>query len=257
VDLTDRAATRSAITAIRPWGVIHLAARHFIPHCEAHPAETMAINVVGTQHVIESLEPDVRVVFASTADVYRPSLAPHTEADNVAPTGYYGLSKITAEHLVRLAYERGLIAAPRVARLFNVYGPGETNPHVIPDILDHMSRGDELPLGNLEPRRDYVFVEDVADAVVRLVELDGPEVVVNVGTGRSWSVTDLVDQLGEISGRSLRALADPAKVRPSDRPELRADNRRLTTLFPDFRFTPLSEGLCTLVPAARAHHAPV
>jgi nucleoside-diphosphate-sugar epimerase len=120
-----------------------------------------------------------------------------------------------------------------------------------------MSRGDELPLGNLESRRDYVFVEDVADAVVRLVELDGPEALVNVGTGSSWSVADLVDQLGAITRRSLRAIADPGKVRPSDRPELRADSRRLANLFPDFRFTPLSEGLRTLATIAPAHHAPV
>jgi UDP-glucose 4-epimerase len=243
VDLTDSDATRNAITAVRPSAVIHLAARHFIPHCEAHPSETMAINVLGTQHVIDAVGPDTRIVFASTADVYRPSATPHMEADDVAPVGYYGLSKITGEHLVRLAQQRGLIAPPRVARFFNVYGPGETNPHVLPDIFRHMGQGDDLALGNLEPRRDYVFVEDVADVVVRLVELDGPEVVVNVGTGRSWSVADLVEQLGAISGRPLRAVSDPGKLRSSDRPDLRADTRRIMTLFPDLQLTPLSEGL--------------
>ena len=103
VDLTDPDATRNAITAVRPEAVIHLAARHFIPHCEAHPSETMAINVCGTQHVLDAIGPDTRLVFATTADVYLPSATAHMETDEVAAPGYYGLSKITGEHLLRLA----------------------------------------------------------------------------------------------------------------------------------------------------------
>ena len=77
LDLRDRVAVERAVHEIAPTHVVHLAAHHFIPFCVSHPAETIAVNVAGTQHLLDALvavEPS-RIVFASTADVYQP--APH------------------------------------------------------------------------------------------------------------------------------------------------------------------------------------
>jgi UDP-glucose 4-epimerase len=227
-DATDAAFLHATFAELRPSVVFHLAAIHFIPYCVAHPAETLRVNVIGTQHVLDALAavPDARLVFASTADVYAPADRPHAEDDPVGTTNVYGASKRCCEELFALA--RRVRPGGRIlaARLFNVFGPGETNPHVLPDMLACVRHGGPLRLGNLEPRRDYVHARDVADALARLAAYDGPEVVFNVGTGIGTSVRELVDALAEVLGRPLRVDLDPARVRRVERMQLVADVTR-------------------------------
>lgn len=246
VDLRDRDATLDALKGADTPYVIHLAAHHFIPFCIANPAETLAVNVGGTQHVLDGLESAgaERLVFASTADVYRPSPAPHREDDPVEPNNVYGASKRMGEWLVGIKQQGDPRLDVRVGRLFNAYGPGETNPHVLPDILGHMRRGDELPLGNVEPKRDYTFVEDMAAMLCALLASDdAANATVNLGAGHARSVTELVDRLRAVSGRPLEIKTDPDKVRRSDRPLLEADTTLRRRLLPDVTITDVDDAL--------------
>jgi len=247
-DLRDRDATRAAFEGADTPYLIHLAAHHFIPFCIAHPAETIAVNVGGTQHVLDALDAAGvrRLVFASTADVYRPAPEPHREDAAAEPNNVYGASKLMGEWLVRYRQAADAELDARVGRLFNAYGPGETNPHVLPDILGHMRRGDELPLGNVEPKRDYTFVEDMATMLSGLLFADGDgaaNATVNLAAGHARSVTELVDRLRAVSGRPLEIKADPGKVRRSDRPLLEADTTVRRRLLPDVQITEIDEAL--------------
>ncbi len=143
-----------------------------------------------------------------------------------------------------------------IARLFNVYGHGETNPHVLPHILDAIANSDRIALGNLSPRRDYVFVDDVAH-VLAWAALEAPEsAVVNVGSGRSWSVEELVERLRAITGRSLEIEIDSDRVRGTDRPNLQSANARLLDTVPGLELTGLESGLRRTLDAAAAHPVP-
>src|SRR5439155_2778218 len=147
--------------------IFHFAAVHYIPFCTANPFEAMRINVLGTQAVIDAAAagPTGRIVFASTSDVYSVKDAPLSEDDPIGPYTVYGTTKMMSERLLWLATTMNPRLSVSVARLFNVYGPRETNPHVLPEVLDQLkSGGCTLRLGNLWPLRDFVFVEDVADA---------------------------------------------------------------------------------------------
>lgn len=251
VDVRDAGAVGAVVRDVAPWGVIHLAALHYIPYCIAHPAETMAVNLLGLQHLLDALgeAPARRFVFASTADVYRPSLRPHGEDDETTPSSIYGASKLTGEWLVRLWRASGALTEAVTARLFNVYGPGETNPHVIPHLCQSMHQGDDLTLGNVDAKRDYTYVDDVADVLVALLDSDVADRTVNVGAGHSWSVAQVVDHLARLTGRDLRICVDPERLRLSDRPDLRADPRRLRALVPGAVATPLETGLRRLLQA--------
>jgi UDP-glucose 4-epimerase len=245
VDLRDAEGVKRAVREAAPWGVIHLAAIHFIPYCVAHPAEAVAVNVAGTQHLLDALleaEPR-RLVFASTADVYKPSDIPHEEPHPVGPINVYGATKLVGEQLVGFHNARQPGLETVVARLFNVYGPGETNPHVMPAIFDQLKTSRTLSLGNLTPRRDYIYVEDMAAALVGLLAGAPAGSTVNVGTGVSTSVKELVRSLESLLGERIEILVDPERVRPSDRPRLQAGTERRRAILPDFEPVALEDGL--------------
>jgi UDP-glucose 4-epimerase len=249
-DVATAAAVASAVAAARPSVVFHLAAIHFIPQCERDPIKTLETNVIGTQAVLNAVEarPGCRIVFASTGDVYAPSTEPHHERSTVAPMSLYGLSKWTSERLVHRAGERGVDY--RIARLFNVFGPGDRVPHVLPDIVNGISRAGVLALGRLDAVRDYVYIDDVAQALVALAEHDGHDRTFNVGTGEGRSVRDLVDGVEAACGFTLSVRTDPSKVRPHERPVLVCDPGLARTALGWSARTAFQDGLRRVVAAA-------
>jgi UDP-glucose 4-epimerase len=230
-DIRDIAAVGRVFAEVRPDVVIHLAAIHYIPECEQRPDDAIAVNTLGTANLLRSCTPRTRFVFASTAAVYAVDDAPHVEGSSrVEPSDVYGLTKLHGEHYVR-HWAKALELDARIVRLFNVIGPGETNPHILPAILAQVLKGQRvLRLGNCHPRRDYIHAADAAEGFARiaLAERGGPGVdVVNLGTGSSHSVYDLVAELGRVSGQPLTIETDPARTRASDRPFLAADTGKL------------------------------
>lgn len=229
-DLTDAQAMTQIVQDARPDMVFHLAALHYIPYCNAHPGETMHVNVVGTQHVLEACRvtaPAV-VVLISSAAVYPIADDPLTEEGPVGPTDIYGLSKWVNEQQLAL-YAQQTSSRCAAARLFNVFGPNETNPHVIPEILTQiMAERGPLALGNIKPKRDFIYVTDVARALLAIAEhLDTSFRVYNVGTGAEHSVEEIVGHLGVLTGQTLEIAVAADRVRPSDRLHLVSDTRRL------------------------------
>jgi UDP-glucose 4-epimerase len=236
-----------------PHYVFHLAARQCVPECVADPAGTYAVNIVGTQRVWEAAQSTGcrRFLFVSAGDVYRPAQQPHRESDPTHPIDAYGLSKLAAEHALSLAASGGGPVLV-IARLFNVYGPGETNPHVLPAILEQVRQGArQIALGNLWPVRDLTFVRDVAEALIRVVEAPHPPDVVNVGSGAGWSVQALVQQIAEVTGRPIEAVSVPQKCRPVERAVLRPDISRLTGSTGWWPPTSLLEGLKRTIAASK------
>jgi UDP-glucose 4-epimerase len=233
----------------------HLAAMHYIPDCIAQPEETLSVNLVAMQALLGSVSCG-RFVFASTGDVYAPRDQPHRETDDLKPGNVYGLSKLFGELLLETISRQQKEMSVVVARLFNVYGPRETNPHLIPRILQEIKKGTSIRLGNLWPRRDYIYVSDVAEAFLALGHLDDSALFrdFNVGTGVTASVEEVVGLLGEIMGIRLTIQSDPDRSRSVDRPHLQADSTKLRdatgwqpahSLREGLKLTCLAEGLLT------------
>lgn len=232
VDLVNANAVDDVVRTTRPDVVFHLAALHFIPYCNAHPAETMQVNVVGTQNVLEACRRHAprQLVIASTAAVYPIRDHANRETDVVEPMDVYGLSKWVNEKQLALFAEQTDTRCA-AARLFNVFGPNETNPHVIPQILEQMLQGEEsIALGNVKPKRDYVYVKDVATALHAIARKNEQSFrVFNVGTGTEYSVEEIVACLTRISGRPLAIGVAADRVRKADRMHLLCDATRIAT----------------------------
>jgi UDP-glucose 4-epimerase len=131
--------------------------------------------------------------------------------------------------------------------LFNLFGPGETNPHVLPEIIKQLRASNTLRLGNISPKRDFVFVVDAAEALISLTEVATSGSVVNVGTGHSYSVEELLANVAQITGLELKIERDPERWRASDRPNLQSDPSALRALLPGALATDLADGLKALI----------
>ena len=254
VDVRDRARVFDAFAEFRPTCVLHLAALHFIPAVDDSPRIAEAINVAGTDNVANAVVHHAveQVVFASTAAVYPDHDRPLSEAQPVAPIDLYGRTKVAGEQILRKAAAVSG-ASTTFARLFNVVGHRETNPHVFPEIVEQLRGGaEELALGNVETARDFIDARDVASALERLMELAPPGVsAYNVGSGRAVSVREVVAACSAILGTRIRIVQDPLRLRPVDRRLLVADNRKLRACswFPRYTLEDTLAELLTVTPA--------
>lgn len=251
IDIRDQRSVEDAIARIAPAQVLHLAAVHFIPYCNAHPVEAADININGTIHVLDAcaIVGDVRQVFvASTAAVYPIANEAMSEEHPTGPLDIYGTTKLATERIASdFALRTGI--ATIVGRFFNAFGPNETNPHLIPEIQRQVRAGQRvLRLGNLEPKRDFIHTSDMASAMDALLGagLRGYHVF-NIGRGIEYSVREVVEAFERQLGEPLRIEVEEKRVRKVERLHLLADVgklKRATGWEPQWS---IDEGIATLL----------
>jgi UDP-glucose 4-epimerase len=224
-DLRDIKAVNQTVKEVNAKRIFHLAAIHFIPYCIKHPDETIRVNVEGTNNVLEASR-NTAVEFlgyASTAAVYPIGEGPHKEDDASGPVEIYGATKLFGEQLLEIFHkDTGVRCA--AARLFNGYGRRETNPHVIPDILDQVPNGDTINLGNISPKRDFIHTSDISRAFSAIAENDKYDFeIFNVGTGAQVSVKKIVGAISELLNRKFTINTEQSRVRKVERLSLVAN----------------------------------
>lgn len=230
LDIRDGPALRRVVAQVAPEIVVHLAALHFIPAVDGAPELAWDVNVNGTKALLEELEhrPPEFLLFASTAAVYPDRRGPIDEACPPDPPDLYGKTKLAGEQLVDEFASRTGTRGVSV-RIFNVIGRRETNPHVVPEIVEQLRSGSKsVRLGNLESRRDYTNVADVAAALQKLTSspVAAPSPV-NLGSGHSVSVAELVEACEQILDLTIEIEIEPGRLRKTDRAELLADSSLL------------------------------
>jgi UDP-glucose 4-epimerase len=184
--------------------VYHLAARTFVPAAQKEPRTTYQVNVSGTVNALEfARRRGARFVFASSYVYGNPGYLPIDEKHPVSPTNPYATSKLVGETLCQ-AYHRDFGVACVVLRPFNIYGAGQDERFLIPEIVRQLKRGRTVTLKDLTPRRDVLYVDDAVEAYVKAGEYGRPGCeVFNVGFGRSYSVREIAEKLISLSGRDV------------------------------------------------------
>jgi NAD dependent epimerase/dehydratase len=214
-DLRDVESVSAAVAGSEV--VFHLGAQVAIPYSYLNARDYLETNVLGTLNVAQAaLRHDVqRLVHTSTSEVYGSAqTTPITEAHPLEAQSPYAASKIGADKLIDSFHRsHGLPAV--ILRPFNTYGPRQSARAVIPTIITQALTGPIVRLGALDPRRDLSYVEDTTAGFVAAARAErAVGRTIQLGTGESVSVGDIVELVGELVGRPLQVEADENRVRP-------------------------------------------
>jgi len=194
--------------------VYHLAAKVSLPQSILYPREYNDVNVGGTVALMEAMRAIAapRIVLASSGTIYgdqkRQPVDEQVSPDLRTP---YAVSKLAAEdYIFTLGRHYGIEAV--ALRIFNAYGPGQAlppaYPPVVPQLLNRTLLGGSLVVyGDGKQTRDYVYVEDVVDALIAAGQKEGLDgEVINIGSGVETSVNDLIALIEEVTGRKAHVL---------------------------------------------------
>lgn len=250
-DIRNRERVIEIFDSIKPDWVLHLAAIHYIPYCNQYPFESSQVNIEGTKNILDACEitKSVKKVFyASTAAVYPIMDGPISEVTPTGPLDIYGLSKLTGEYLCQDFHRRTLVPTV-ICRFFNAFGPNETNPHLIPAILEQLKDGNRnIQLGNLDPKRDFIHTSDMANAINLLMKkFDKGIDIFNLGQGQEYSVIEIVEAFEKAMGEKITISQDPERIRKSDRMHLVADVNKIKSYICWEPLINISQGIKTLI----------
>ena len=246
-DVRDDWTLYKAIRDHRVEYIIDCVGDTFVPTAYLMPQRFFDINVGGTLHLLRAAQAlsIKRMVYVSSTEVYGDVAdAKCHENTPLNPVNTYAVSKAAADRLCHTFHvEHGVPVV--IARIFNCYGPRETEPYVIPEIIAQLHRGPRIALGNVKAARDFTFVHDTANALISVLASDVPNgEAINVGSDTSFSVEWLARALAEIMQvKPLEIVADPARFRRRDIQQFRCDNTKLR-MYTDWKPTVgIDEGL--------------
>ena len=208
---------------------------------EKNTVSTLNLIIYGIEYKIE------RLVYASSMSVY--GAVPNkliSEGFDCKPLSCYGVGKLTSEGYLRI-YQKKL---PSVClRMFNVYGPGQPEHFLIPTIINQVLQHREITLLDLNPKRDYIFIDDVVEAWFRASTYSlALGQTLNLGTGVKTTVGQLLDRVCEIVPGSNYFIQGST---PGDQSGIFADVTMLKKCLGIKSFTPLDIGLKNFADWAR------
>jgi GDP-mannose 4,6-dehydratase len=196
--------------------VIHLAAQISVPYSFQNPIDFAMNNVVGTTNILKaSVECGIsKFVYTSTSEIFGGSDEPLNEDSLRIPKSPYSASKVGADAMVKsffYTYDLNTL----ILRPFNTFGPRQSIRALIPWIIYQGLRSEKVKLGNLEPKRDFTYVKDTVEGILLALEKEtegGDEI--NLGTGRSFSVMEVVEVVSKVLGKNLKVEVEEKFKRP-------------------------------------------
>jgi UDP-glucuronate 4-epimerase len=199
-------------------GVIHLAAMAGVRPSLLDPLHYEDVNMRGTLNILGELQkrPEVRLVFASSSSVYGGNeKVPVTEGDEIHhPVSPYAATKRAGELMCYTFHH--LYGIPTTClRFFTVYGPRQRPEMAIHKFTKAVLEGRPIPFfGDGTTRRDYTYIDDIVDGVVKSLDHCAGYEIYNLGESQTTSLSELVELIGEVCGRE--PILDRQPMQPGD-----------------------------------------
>ncbi len=229
-DVTEPASLKGACDGIDV--AFHLAAISNVVKAIRDPGLTLRTNTVGTMNLLEEARAAgvEKVVYVSSAHVYgAPEYLPVDERHRVAPREPYAASKIASEAIVE-AYGNAYGMGNAIIRPFNVFGAGQDESFLIPGIIGQALRDGAIKVGNTEPTRDFLYVEDCVQGFLVIGEKGTG--VYNVGSGREVRISEVAEKVRDLIDRDIPIVGDEDRKRAAkvEIPRMCADVSKLKGL---------------------------
>jgi UDP-glucuronate 4-epimerase len=245
VDICDGEALRAAFAAARPDVVVHLAAWAGVRPSRRWPQRYVAVNVGGTTNVLECCREVgvTRLVFGSSSSVYGNAAAlPFQEEDPaVQPISPYAATKRAGE-LLGHTYHHLYGLNVTCLRFFTVYGPRQRPDLAIHKFTRLIDTGQPVEMyGDGTSQRDYTYVDDLIDGVVRAIDRDLGYEIINLGEARTVALRELIALLENALGK--KAIIKRLPPQPGDVERTYADVTKAGRLLGYQPQTPIEEGL--------------
>jgi len=233
-DIKDGSSVRKMIEQIVPDQIYHLAAQSFVPTSWHAPTETISTNILGTLNVFEAvratgINPPILVACSSEEyGMVHENELPVTEENPLRPMSPYAVSKVAADLLSYQYYMSYQLPVLRT-RAFNHTGPRRGEVFATSNFAKQIAeveagkRAPVIYVGNLKAKRDFTDVRDIVKGYSLAVEKGIPGEAYVLATGRSWAIGEVLNMLLDLSGLKVEIKEDPARMRPSDVPNLLGD----------------------------------
>jgi nucleoside-diphosphate-sugar epimerase len=232
--------------------VFHLAGKSYVPDSWKDPHSFYHTNVMGTVNVLEHCRRHEAALTLVSSYVYgQPQRLPIGEDHPLSAANPYAHTKLLAEDAARF-YERTFGLKLVIVRPFNVYGPGQQPPFLIPSIVQQVldTSTDAVHLQDLRPKRDYLYIDDAVDFFLTLLR-PGIRGVFNMGSGRSASVAEVAQLVNDAAGIAKPVMNADVR-RPGEVLDVVADISRAASELGWRPRTSLAEGIAAVVAAERA-----
>jgi UDP-glucose 4-epimerase len=197
--------------------IIHLAAITDVVYCEKYPEECYKVNVMATQKILEiARKKNCSLIYPSTSHVYGiPRKLPIKETHPTNASSVYSESKISGEKLCEM-YSKSYGLNISVLRLFSTYGPKNSEYKVESRIITQLLSNRSIKIGNLSPKRDFIYIDDVIRAFQIVIKNLKGFNIYNVGLERSYSIQEICNILKKLSGKKISVVTDKTKLRKND-----------------------------------------
>ena len=244
IDLLDKIGLAEVVREVQPAVVVHLAAIAFVGHGSAN--DFYQVNVIGTRNLLESLALHAKsleaVLLASSANIYGNStegiLAENTPSN---PANDYAVSKLAMEFMAKLWIDKLPLF---FVRPFNYTGIGQSEDFLLPKIVSHFKhRAPLIELGNLDVWRDFSDVRMVAEVYRRLLEVRPLGQAVNICSGKTHALREVIALAEKISGHKMEVRVNPAFVRANEVKSLCGDVTLLHSLIGEIKSPSLEDTL--------------
>jgi nucleoside-diphosphate-sugar epimerase len=244
VDLLDKQGLANVVAEVQPSVVLHLAAIAFVGHGEAN--DFYQVNLIGTRNLLEVLTVHATkldaVLLASSANVYGNAVEGMLAENTLPnPANDYAVSKLAMEYMAELWMDKLPLF---IVRPFNYTGVGQSEDFLLPKIVAHFRRrAPFIELGNLDVWRDFSDVRAVADIYKRLLEVKPLGQLINVCSGTTHSLREVLAIAESITKHKIEVRVNPAFVRANEVKTLCGDTTHLRSLIGDLESPKLEDTL--------------
>jgi nucleoside-diphosphate-sugar epimerase len=224
--------------------VYHLAARSYVPESWKEPLTFYETNVLGTVNVLEFCRKTGASLTLLSSYMYgKPESLPISEHHPLRPFNPYSHSKLLAEEVAGF-YRKTFVVPVTIVRPFNPYGPWQSRKFLIPTlILQALSpEFDSITVADDRPKRDYIFIDDLVDLLLRLLDCSRTNAVYNAGSGVSISVRELGESVARLAGTRKPVVSQYESI-PDEVMDTVADIGRASRELNWFPTTSLEDGL--------------